>query len=93
MRPCFVTRSSNCVATESNKKQPPDSWQKSGGLFHWRGDLLDGASGTGAVPAAVKERSDVVSNKTKGHEAADYGTEGMDDGMDHHRTQLLSDFG
>ena len=63
------------------------------GLISLERDLLDGATGTGAVPAAVKERSNVVSNKTKGHEAADYGTEGMNNGMDHHRTQLLSDFG
>ena len=62
------------------------------GLIALEGDLLDGASGTGAVPAAVKERSNVIGNKTKGYEATDYGTERMNNGMDHHRTQLLSEF-
>lgn len=90
MRLYCAIRSSNCAETESNKKQPPDSWQKSGGFFHWRGHLLEGASGTGAVPAAGEERSNVVNKEAKGKSAADQGATGLQDGMDHHGTQLLS---
>ena len=59
------------------------------GLFHWREDLLDGASGTGAVLSSGEERSDVVNKETEGNEDADHGTTGLDDGVEH-RTRLLS---
>ena len=52
--------------------------------------LFDGASGTGAVSVSEKERSDVVGEKTDGHENANHGTTGLNEGMNHHGTQLLS---
>ena len=60
------------------------------GLFHWREDLFDRASGTGAAPAAVKERSDVIGKESKGYETANYGTAELNEGMNHHKTLLLS---
>ena len=54
------------------------------------GHLLDGASGTGAVPTAVEERSDVVNKEAQGDETADHGAAELKNGMDHHKTWLLS---
>ena len=52
--------------------------------------LLDGTTGTGAVPAAVKERSNVVNKEAQGKKTANQGTAELNNGMDHHGTQLLS---
>ena len=60
------------------------------GLISLERDLLDGASGTGAGPTAREERSKVVSTEAQGNETANQGATGLNNGMDHHGTQLLS---
>ena len=66
---------------------PPDSWQVRG-ISSLEEQLLNRT--TGGIPVGGEEGSEVISEESQGHQAADHGAAGLQDGMDHHVKQLLS---